>query len=134
METDGFSQFEFSIEGLEGLKTLTSFNMVCSHEYHCSFPTSGNVGKLPATLKVLEVDAAIVFERDVLALCTNLVSLKPRRVCTSDLDLKSWTSLQEVELTSNHPHDIQYFERVGSSQSNIVHLDIQKFPMRDSSK
>ena len=75
--------------------------MVCSREYHCSFPTSASVGKLPAALKILEVDVAVVFERDVLALCTNLVLLKLRKVCTSDLDLKSWTSLQEVELKSN---------------------------------
>ena len=97
VKAGGLSPLKFSIEGLEGLNTLTYFSMVCAFE-----DRGANVGQLPAALKVLEVDAAVVFERDVLALCTNLVSLKLRRVCTSDLDLKSWTSLQEVELKRNH--------------------------------
>jgi internalin A len=58
------------------------------------------VGQLLAALTVLEVDAAVVFEWDVLALCTNLVSLKLRLVNTSDLDLRNCSSLQKVELTS----------------------------------
>ena len=91
----GISASKFSIEGLEGLKTLTYFKMVCGRGDRGAY-----VGQLPAALKVLEVDALVVFERGVLALCTNLVSLKLRKVYTSDLDLRSCTSLQKVELTS----------------------------------
>jgi hypothetical protein len=90
----GISASKFSIEGLEGLKSLTYFKM------HFDWDDSeACVGQLPAALKVLEVDADVVFERDVLALCTNLVSLKLMYVNTSDLDLSSCSSLQKVELT-----------------------------------
>ncbi len=94
--TAGYSPLKFSIEGLEGLETLTYFKMHCGGDVLQVY-----VGKLPAALKVLEVDAPVVFERDVLALCTNLVSLKLRGVRTSDLDLKSCTSLENVELDRN---------------------------------
>jgi len=90
----GIFASKFSIEGLEGLKSLTYFKM------HFDWDDSeAYVGQLPAALKVLEVDAAVVFERDVLALCTNLVSLKLMYVNTSDLDLRSCSSLEKVELT-----------------------------------
>ena len=89
----GISPSKFSIEGLEGLKTLAYFKMSCG-----GIDTEAYVGQLPATLKVLDVDATVVFERDVLALCTNLVSLKLRIVHTSDLDLRSCTYLQKVGL------------------------------------
>jgi hypothetical protein len=107
----GLSVSKFSIEGLEGLKSLTYFKMsldwVDSEIY---------VGQLPAALKVLEVAAAVVFERDVLALCTNLVSLKLIYVDTSDLDLRSCSSLQKVDLT-----DIKGLEivRLGPSVQSL---------------
>ena len=91
----GISASKFSIEGLERLKTLTYFKMVCGRGER-----GASVGQLPAALKVLEVHAVVVFERHVLALCTNLVSLRLGKVYTSDLDLKGCTSLQKVELTS----------------------------------
>ena len=110
----GISASKFSIEGLEGLKSLTYFKMVCG----CG-DRGAYVGQLPAALKVLEVDAAVVFERDVLALCTNLVSLKLRNVYTSDLDLRSCTSLQKVELTS-----IEALEIVRLGPSSLQSLNI----------
>jgi len=91
---DRISASKFSIEGLEGLKSLTYFKMHFDWD-----ETEAYVGQLPTALTVLEVDAVVVFERDVLALCTNLVSLKLRAVNTSDLDLRSCSSLQKVELT-----------------------------------
>jgi Leucine-rich repeat (LRR) protein len=96
VETSGFSPLKVSIEGLKGLKTLTYFKMVCGRG-----EPGANVGQLPAALKVLEVDATVVFKRDVLALCTNLVSLKLESVYTSELDLKSCTSLRKLELIKN---------------------------------
>jgi hypothetical protein len=90
----GISASKFSIEGLEGLKSLTYFKMSFDWE-----DIEAYVGQLPATLTVLEVDVAVVFERDVLALCTNLVSLKLWNVNTSStLDFRSCSSLQKVEL------------------------------------
>jgi hypothetical protein len=90
----GISASKFSIEGLEGLKSLTYFKVCVVWD-----DSEAYVGQLPAALTVLEVDVVAVFERDVLALCTNLVSLKLRLVNTSDLDLRSCSSLQKVELT-----------------------------------
>jgi hypothetical protein len=85
---------KFSIEGLEGLKSLTYFKM-----YVDWGDSETYVEQLPAALKVLEVEGVVVLERDVFALCTNLVSLKLIYVNTSDLDLRSCSSLQKVELT-----------------------------------
>ena len=85
-----YSSSKLSIEGLEGLKSLTYFKMVggCFHR-------GAYVGQLP----VMGMDVVVVFEQHVLALCTNLVMLKLKDVHTSDLDLRSCTSLQKVELT-----------------------------------
>ena len=110
----GLSECKFSIEGLEGLKSLTYFKMVGGGG-HCG----AYVGQLPATLKVLEVHVAVVFEWDVLALCTNLVSLKLEYVHTSDLDLRSCTSLQKVKLS-----DIKALEIVRLGPNSLQLLDI----------
>ena len=166
--TTAYSHLKFSIEGLEGLESLTYFRMHCGADFRQAYvgklpaalkvlELSGcgiefmwkgfalctnlvslklrgvrtsdfgligcyslekvelgrnggleilelgipSVGQLPAALKVLEVDVVVVFERDVLALCTNLVSLKLRGVCISDLDLNSCFSLEKVELDGN---------------------------------
>ena len=93
----GRSPPKFSIEGLEGLKFLTYFKMSFDRSFGYG-ESEAYVGQLPAALKVLEVDSPVALERDVLMLCTNLVSLKLHEVKTSDLDLRSCTSLQEVEL------------------------------------
>ena len=101
VKTARFSRSKFSIEGLEGLKTLTYFKMYCDGKDHGAY-----VGKLPAALKVVEVDATVEFQRNVHALWTNLVLLTLERVCTSDLDLRSCSSLQEVKLTIIHGLEI----------------------------
>ena len=111
----GLSECKFSIEGLEGLKSLTYFKMVGGLDYGGAY-----VGQLPAALKVLQVHAVVVFERDVLALCTNLVSLKLKNVHTSDLDLRSCTSLQEVELTN-----IEALEIVRLGPNSLQSLNIR---------
>ena len=107
------SASKLSIEGLEGLKTLTYFK-ICDHGDHGAY-----VGQLPTSLKVMEVIGVVVFERDVLALCTNLVSLKLKNVHTSDLDLRSCTSLQEVELTN-----IEALEIVRLGPNSLQSLNI----------
>ena len=99
----GRSPSKFSIEGLEGLKFLTYFKMYFDRGFGGYGESEAYVGQLPAALKVLEVDAPVVFERDFLALCTNLVSLKLREVNTTDLDLRSCASLQNVELANIQP-------------------------------
>ena len=104
---------KLSIEGLEGLKTLTYFKMVCGHP-------EVYVGQLPTALKVLKVKAPVVFERDFLALCTNLVSLKLTYVNTSDLDLRSCTSLQNVKLAFIMELEIV---RLGPSLQSLVICD-----------
>ena len=86
-----FPASKWSIEGLEGLKSLTYFKVV-----------GITFGQLPAALKVLEVDGPVVFQRDILALCTNLVSLKLNGVKTAYLDLRSCASLQNVDLAHIH--------------------------------
>ena len=95
---------KLSVEGLEGLKSLTYLKVVFKFLLH--FNCRGYVGQLPAVLKVLEVEAHVVFERDFLALCTNLVSLKLNEVNTADLDLRRCASLQNVELANIHPLEI----------------------------
>ena len=97
VKTGGFSRFRFSIEGLEGLRTLTYFKMHCGGE-----DTKASVGKLPAALKVLELSGSVEFMWKAFALCTNLVSLKLRSIYTLVLDLRSCTRLQKVELIKIH--------------------------------
>ena len=89
---DVFPGHEISIEGLEGLRTLTYFQL------YGGIVDVSYVGKLPAALKVLVVSARLEVERELLVLCTNLVSLKLTVVRTAELDLKSCTSLEKVEL------------------------------------
>jgi hypothetical protein len=119
------SPSKFSIAGLEGLKCLTYFKMVCG------LKVGAYMGQLPAALKVLhvasggvlEVDGDVVFERGVLALYTNLVSLKLVYVNTSDMDLRGCTSLQTVELVS-----IQRLEivRLGPSLQSLITKECPK--------
>ena len=110
----GLSECKFSIEGLEGLKSLTYFKMRCDYE-----DLGAYVGQLPPALTVLDVIGPVVIERDVLALCTNLVSLKLWSVYTLDLDLRICTSLEKVELTT-----IKALEIVRLGPNNLQLLDI----------
>ena len=95
---DDFPGHELSIEGLEGLRNLTYFQMINGFDH--GNETQVSVGKLPAALKVLEITSRypVGVEREFLALCTNLVSLSLTGLHIAELDLKSYTSLERLGL------------------------------------